>query len=73
MGVESTPNEFRATLGSGRPEPVLAKQKRRETDPKTAKLGDIRVSRSESRSSNERKGDRQTALQYLKAYRRLIE
>jgi hypothetical protein len=58
MGVESTPNEFRATLVSGRPEPVVARQKRHATDPKAAKLGDIKVSRSESRSSNERKGDR---------------
>jgi hypothetical protein len=58
MGVESTPNEFRATLGGGRPEPVVAKQKRRATDPKAAKLGDIKVSRTESRNSNERKADR---------------
>src|SRR5215212_762585 len=58
MGIESTPNEFRAKLGNGRAEPVLAKQKRRETDPKAAKLGDIKVARSESRSSNERKTDR---------------
>lgn len=58
MGAESTPNEFRATLGSGRPEPVVAKQKRRATDPKAAVLGDIKVARSESRSSNERKADR---------------
>lgn len=58
MGVESTPNEFRAKLGSGRDQPVRAKQKRRATDPKAAKLGDIKVARSESRSSNERKADR---------------
>jgi hypothetical protein len=58
MGVESTPNEFRAKLGGGRPEPVVAKHKRRATDPKAAKLGDIKVARSESRSSNERKTDR---------------
>ena len=58
MGVESTPNEFRANLGTGRAEPVLAKHKRRETDPKAARLGDIKVARSESRSSNERKTDR---------------
>ena len=58
MGAESTPNEFRATLGSARVEPIVAKQKRRETDAKTAKLADIKVTRSESRSSNERKADR---------------
>jgi hypothetical protein len=58
MGIESTPNEFRATLGGGRPEPVVAKQKRRATDPKAATLGDIKVSRTEGRNSNERKTDR---------------
>ncbi len=58
MGIESTPNEFRAKLGNGRVEPVLAKHKRRETDPKASKLGDIKVARSASRSSNERKSDR---------------
>src|SRR5688572_3040386 len=58
MGVESTPNEFRANLGNSRPEPVIAKQKRRETDPTAAGLGDIKVARSESRSSNQRKADR---------------
>ena len=58
MGVESTPNEFRAKLGGNRDEPVLAKQKRRETDSRAAGLGDIKVTRSESRSSNQRKTDR---------------
>src|SRR5687767_1745215 len=60
MGVESTPNEFRASLRSdSRAEPVVARQRnRRETDPKTRSLGDIKVHRSESRSSNQRRGDR---------------
>ena len=57
MGVESTPNEFRAKLGNARPEPVVAKAKR-ASEPKTGALGDIKVARTESRSSNERKGDR---------------
>ena len=78
MGVESTPNEFRANLGTGRPEPVLAKQKRRETDPKAARLGDIKVARSESRSSNERKTDRhrltdEQALVRRKGKRHVVE
>jgi hypothetical protein len=60
MGFEAAPpNDFRATLRSGRrAEPVIAKQKRRETDPKAARLGDIKVNRTESRSSNQRNGDR---------------
>ena len=59
MGVESTPNEFRASLRSNRrAEPVVAKRKRRETDGKAAALGDIKVTRTESRSSNQRSGDR---------------
>ncbi len=60
MGIEAAPpNEFRATLRADRrAEPMVAKQKRRETDPKAAGLGDIKVVRSESRSSNQRNGDR---------------
>src|SRR5687767_11945175 len=60
MGFEAAPpNEFRATLRPGRrDEPVLAKRKRRATDAKAAGLGDIKVTRSETRSANERKGDR---------------
>ena len=60
MGFEAAPpNEFRQTLRPGRRvEPVVAKQKRRATDPKAAKLGDIKVNRSESRSANQRNGDR---------------
>ena len=78
MGVESAPNEFRAKLGNGRPEPVVAKRKRRETDPKAAKLGDIKVTRSESRISNERKADRhrltdEQALVRRKGKRHVVE
>ncbi len=60
MGFEAAPpNEFRQTLRPGRRvEPVVAKQKRRATDPKAAKLGDIKVNRSESRSANQRNADR---------------
>ncbi len=60
MGAENTPNEFRATLRSGRrDEAVVAnKTKRRETDARAGRLGDIKVARSESRSSNQRKDDR---------------
>lgn len=61
MGFEAAPpNEFRASLRPGRrAEPVIAKQKkRRETDPKARGLGDIKVTRSESRSSNQRNADR---------------
>ncbi len=60
MGSEATPNEFRASLGSDslRQERLVAKRKRRETDCKAARLGDIKVTRSESRISNERRGDR---------------
>ena len=60
MGAENTPNEFRATLRSGRrDEAVVAnKKKRRETDVRAGRLGDIKVARSERRSSNQRKDDR---------------
>ena len=61
MGMESAqPNGFRASLRSDGPrdEPVVEKRKRRETDSKAAGLGDIKVTRSESRKSNERNGDR---------------
>src|SRR5688572_3691576 len=60
MGFEAAPpNEFRATLRPGRrAEPIVAKTRRRETDPKAARLGDIKVNRSESRSANQRNADR---------------
>lgn len=60
MGFEAAPpNEFRATLRPGRrAEPMVAKTKRRATDPKAARLGDIKVTRSETRSANQRNGDR---------------
>lgn len=60
MGAENTPNEFRASLRAGRrDEAVVAnKRKRRETDVRAGNLGDIKVARSESRSTNQRKGDR---------------
>ena len=60
MGFEAAPpNEFRVSLRQGRrDEPVLSKHKRRETDPKAAGLGDIKVHRSASRSSNQRETDR---------------
>jgi hypothetical protein len=60
MGFEAAPpNEFRATLRpGGRAQPVVAKSRRRATDPKAAGLGDIKVTRSESRSANQRNGDR---------------
>ena len=60
MGIEATPNEFRASLGSDAPREtrLAAKRKRRETDIKAAALGDIKVTRSESRSSNQRSADR---------------
>ncbi|MBA3510559.1 PilZ domain-containing protein [Sphingomonas sp.] len=57
MGIESTPNEFRATLRSERSDPVVAEKPKR-TAGKAAGLGDIKVARSESRSSNQRNGDR---------------
>ena len=58
MGVESAPNEFRATMRSGRPDlPVVAEKPKRRAR-KAGGLGDIKVARSESRSSNQRKGDR---------------
>ena len=60
MGFEAAPpNEFRATLRPGRrDETLIAKRKRRETDSKAGGLGDIKVNRSESRSSNQRGADR---------------
>lgn len=60
MSFEAAPpNQFRATLRpGGRAEPVVAKSRRRETDPKAARLGDIKVTRSETRSANQRNGDR---------------
>ena len=59
MGFEAAPpNQFRATLRPGsRAEPVV-KQKRRAKDGRSAGLGDIKVSRSESRNANQRDADR---------------
>ena len=57
MGVESTPNEFRATKRPKRPgSPLAAKPKR--SAPKAESLGDIEVAHNESRSSNHRYDDR---------------
>ena len=57
MGVESTPNEFRATRRPKRPESPVAKKPKRSA-PKAEGLDDIKVARSASRSSNHRKRDR---------------
>jgi hypothetical protein len=58
MGRVSAPNEFRSTMRSGRSDsPVLAEKPKR-TGRKARGVGDIKVARSESRSSNQRGSDR---------------
>ena len=57
MGVESAPNEFRATRRSKRPESPVAERPKRSA-PRAEGLDDIKVARSASRSSNHRKSDR---------------
>ena len=77
MGVESTPNEFRATRRPKRPEsPVAEKPKR--TAPTAEGLGDIKVARSAIRSSNHRKVDRhrlgeEQAIVRSKGKRHIVE
>ncbi|MGI8612080.1 MAG: PilZ domain-containing protein, partial [Sphingomicrobium sp.] len=58
MGVESKPNEFRASVRSKRADPAVVAAKPKRPAAKSGGLGDIKVARSESRTSNERKGDR---------------
>ncbi|HZB68990.1 MAG TPA: PilZ domain-containing protein [Sphingomicrobium sp.] len=59
MGIESAPpNEFRASLRSGkRASPVVA-EKRVRCDRAAEGLGTVKVPRAESRSSNQRQADR---------------
>ncbi len=59
MGFEAAPpNDFRASLRSGRRDtPVVAKERTR-AKATAGGLGDVKVARSESRSSNQRGGDR---------------
>jgi hypothetical protein len=57
MGVESTPNAFRATKRPKLPKSPVA-EKRKRSGPKAESLGDIEVTRNESRSANHRNDDR---------------
>lgn len=58
MGIERTPNEFRASLGAGgRGSPVVT-SKRGRGDGAGGGLGEVTVPRSESRRSNQRGDDR---------------
>lgn len=58
MGIEGKPNEFRASLRSGRSDSPLVATKRARGNGSGGGLGGVTVPRSESRSSNERGGDR---------------
>jgi hypothetical protein len=58
MGLQSTPNEFRASLGGGRRDDPVVAGKSKRADAKGAGLSDIKVVRSESRSANQRAADR---------------
>lgn len=59
MGFEAAPpNDFRASLRSGRRDSPVVTQKRAPKDRKASGLGGVKVTRSESRSSDQRAGDR---------------
>ena len=59
MGFEAAPpNNFRASALNGRTAAPLVAEKKTGTKTAAAGLGDIKVTRSESRSSNQRNGDR---------------
>lgn len=58
MGIEGKPNEFRASLRSGRSNSPVVAGKRDRGGGGGGGLGGITVPRSESRSSNQRGGDR---------------
>lgn len=59
MGFEAAPpNDFRASLRSGRRDSPVVTQKRAPKDRKVSGLDGVKVTRSESRSSDQRAGDR---------------
>ncbi len=59
MGFEAAPpNDFRASLRSGRRDTPVVSKKRGRGDRSADGLGAVKVPRSESRSSNQRNGDR---------------
>ena len=59
MGFEAAPpNDFRASLRSGRPDTPVVSKKRTRAKSTAGGLGDVKVARAESRSSNQRDGDR---------------